>query len=1145
MAATAPNAEYTNEIRFAVVMYGGVSLAIYINGISQELLHMVRATAAAGKDKHGRPIFLTGAKTDLPQNGLKGTERVYRALSHLLADKDLRAECRFLAHSDEISGQKTLTKKLEELASDNDRLINVRFMVDILSGTSAGGINAIYLAKALANGQSIDHLKQLWINEGDINVLINDKRSVAGLPLANPKRPQSLLNSSRMYLKLLQSLEEMDAPNPISLSNANRFKSTHVDELDLFITATDIAGLPVQIRLSDTAVYERRHRSVFHLKYSEEETTSSDPNADVRNDFVADNNPFLAFAARCTSSFPFAFEPMRLCDIDEVLAALGQTSVTDQMKKRWKKFFDQNVVDRPDDFTKRAFGDGGYLDNKPFTYVTEALAGRYASLPVDRKLIYIEPSPEHPEDAPFTDAKPDALQNVKAALLDLPLYETIREDLQRLTQRNVLISNINRIASTADQIEQDLDRAGVAAPRMRAGEWESLDMAGLVRQFGIYYLPYRRLRIVAVTDRLADRIANIWRMEENSASHHVVKILVKAWRLKNYPDYHRAEAQVRPSADLIGEQEFIEQPPHYTANQLLLFFDFDYWVRRLNFIRRKIDVLCGLKDYRAPERPSDLSDTWDVLTDEEKAIRRLKMLRDPVDYLEFSAAEKQDFHERAISFRNELRFIYQDLKVAGRLLWNPDENRNVVEKIRRLPLDASTIRSVLQLPEAYGEPGFSKVDECECLERASAMFEDGQFSSSFDDAMSAVREQMSETVVNPTFARCRQLFRPSDPSRQENGRSVERAELITESIRDYLWHYFSRFDDFDQITFPIMYGVEAGESDIVEIIRISPEDATTLINERKEKRSSPDGTGRRKLAGTKLHNFGAFLDKSWRHNDIMWGRLDGAERLITSLLSAPEDTLVRAELIRLAHNAIVTEEMPAQHRHELGTLMSEALVRVSAGESYTTAIRRVLDPDALMKSRLQKAMLGSLQDAELLRFIESGYEINRELDAKSSLRVFSRSTKVVGKILEDVADQNSIEPSRLAWVARFGGIFWGLVEVAIPGSFLNLATMNIIKVLYAFELMLLILSYVLGFDEVWNFAIKLFAGTVAVNIGILLLRDKMRGRGRWAYVLVSIVMTLMGFLMVVGIADLLGFGWSEKIRAMLGLIRNVLHPGPQ
>jgi hypothetical protein len=33
------------EFRFAVVLYGGVSLAIYINGVAQELLRMVRATA--------------------------------------------------------------------------------------------------------------------------------------------------------------------------------------------------------------------------------------------------------------------------------------------------------------------------------------------------------------------------------------------------------------------------------------------------------------------------------------------------------------------------------------------------------------------------------------------------------------------------------------------------------------------------------------------------------------------------------------------------------------------------------------------------------------------------------------------------------------------------------------------------------------------------------------------------------------------------------------------------------------------------------------------------------------------------------------------------------------------------------------------
>ena len=39
-----PDQGVVREVRFAVVMYGGVSLAIYINGIAQELLKMCRAT---------------------------------------------------------------------------------------------------------------------------------------------------------------------------------------------------------------------------------------------------------------------------------------------------------------------------------------------------------------------------------------------------------------------------------------------------------------------------------------------------------------------------------------------------------------------------------------------------------------------------------------------------------------------------------------------------------------------------------------------------------------------------------------------------------------------------------------------------------------------------------------------------------------------------------------------------------------------------------------------------------------------------------------------------------------------------------------------------------------------------------------------
>src|SRR5215211_1458589 len=62
--------EVRKEVRFAVVMYGGVSLAIYINGVAQELLKMCRATD--GKRKY---------------EDLRADEKVYRQIAFLLADE--------------------------------------------------------------------------------------------------------------------------------------------------------------------------------------------------------------------------------------------------------------------------------------------------------------------------------------------------------------------------------------------------------------------------------------------------------------------------------------------------------------------------------------------------------------------------------------------------------------------------------------------------------------------------------------------------------------------------------------------------------------------------------------------------------------------------------------------------------------------------------------------------------------------------------------------------------------------------------------------------------------------------------------------------------------------------------------------------
>lgn len=256
MAVSSPKVDYTREVRFAVVMYGGVSLAIYINGIAQELLRWVRSTAKHSTEDVA--LVPSNPSTDAASSEsgprLSGTERVYRKLSYILAER---------SHSPGSDTAERLSQADKKLVGNET--IRTRFVVDILSGTSAGGINGIFLAKALANGQDISGLENLWIEEGDIKTLINDKKSVEK-PLSLQDPPASLLNSQRMYLELLKafdSMEESDSATP----------TPYVDELDLFVTTTDLSGVTLPIRLSDGVVYERRHRNVLRFVYTKRDVS--------------------------------------------------------------------------------------------------------------------------------------------------------------------------------------------------------------------------------------------------------------------------------------------------------------------------------------------------------------------------------------------------------------------------------------------------------------------------------------------------------------------------------------------------------------------------------------------------------------------------------------------------------------------------------------------------------------------------------------------------------------------------------------------------------------------------------------------------------------------------------------------------------
>jgi patatin-related protein len=611
MAST--SAVITQEVRLAVVMYGGVSLAIYINGVAQELLRMVRATAPIGE-----------AGGALSASKLKGSEKVYRKLSGLLGR---------LATGWDAQQQLNLDEVPDEAPT--------RFVIDTISGTSAGGINGIFLGKALANGQNLDGLQRLWVREGAIEKLINDAMS-EDPPLSVIDPPTALLNGQRMYFELLKAFESMESSSAASC-DSNSSAQPLVDELDLFVTATDLRGITLPLRLADEVVFERRHKNVFRFVYSSGE--------EPRNDFTAKNNAFLAFAARCTSSFPFAFEPMTLNDIDAVLDVHelqgGENQQLASNSSEWKPFFrsySEAKGPRPVPLTRRSFADGGDLDNKPFSYAIDTLSRRHADVPVQRKLIYIEPSPEHPEDEVELDRKPNFIENVLDALTSLPRYETIREDLQRIVDRNRIIERLNRVVYNVEEDEQrakqfvDVGLLKLKSDREESwakevlsdSEWASLDLTDMIRRKGRSYLAYHRMEIAATTDELATLIARVAGLDEESDYILVIRALVRAWRDKAFTAHHDIEK-------------------HRTLNAFLNSFDLSYSLRRISFLQRKADFL-----FRLDQK------SIDVL--KRQAIAPWREEGTP------SADEATEFRDELCRIKIELKRQHDSLRKLGRNL---------------------------------------------------------------------------------------------------------------------------------------------------------------------------------------------------------------------------------------------------------------------------------------------------------------------------------------------------------------------------------------------------------------------------------------------------------------------------------------------
>ncbi len=471
------------ELRLALICYGGVSLAIYMHGVTREIWHMVRAS---------RAFHDAGPAA-------RGSESVYHDL---------------LAEMSQVSGTK------------------LRLLTDIIAGSSAGGINGIFLSQAIVTGQSLEPLTDMWLEMADVDVLLDpDARPLSrfskfwATPIAwmilrrrggTVERTVAKEAQEEVATKLSRFVRArwfappfggnvfskllLDALKAMAASKAGSPLLPINQPLDLFVTVTDFNGHDQILRLnSPPEVTESEHRITVDFS-----TRGRTGLADMAE---------LIFAARATASFPGAFPPFSVRELDRLLARenvpwLGRNAF---LKRILPQQFAANAAE------DTMLIDGSVLANAPFNQAIAALRNRPARREVDRRFVYIDPKPGRPSfrfgrrnadgSADSPRKPPGFFATIFGATSNIPREQPIRDSLEKITGRSERIERMRQVIdSLRDEVETTVEAllgktwflSQPTAVRMQ--KWRQSAQEKAILAAGFSYRAYGHLKLAGVVD---------------------------------------------------------------------------------------------------------------------------------------------------------------------------------------------------------------------------------------------------------------------------------------------------------------------------------------------------------------------------------------------------------------------------------------------------------------------------------------------------------------------------------------------------------------------------------------------------------------------------------------------------------------------
>ena len=776
------------ELRLALVLFGGVSLAVYQHGINRELLNLARASRAyhrvegpAAKQAPGH-VYPAGAGADA------WTAEVYFDLLKRLG-----------------------------------RMVDLRVLVDVISGASAGAINGIALARALAHDLSLAPVTRLWLERADMQRLIAPEARAGKWdkwyfrPLLRPllawARREGMLETQPDPETLERALAFVrsrwfSAPLDGALLSAELLDGLLAMEtgsvaagsllpsgtcLSLAVTVTDFRGIERALFTHDPPLLrEREHRHLLRFACEHRRTGELD------SDFGLDNAPSLAFAARASASYPGAFPPARLAEMDALLAARGLTWSTRE------RFLARNFAHY------RASGmnpaevvllDGSVLDNKPILAAVGYIRVHRAFREVDRRLIFIDPHAEarvgQGAGSDGGEGEPGWFEVLRSALSDLPRHQPIHQELAEISRYNRQIRRLKAtIVQSRPEVEALVERATggalsgpFTAVELRHWRLTSTNMLGAMP---LVYDPWWRALVLEALDFLAGLLGSLCGCARESPGARWLQQVVEAWAAHAgiLREHYRIADDVGEDADM----------PAFA--RVVIRFGIEYKRRRINFVLHELNTL------------------YHALPGEGRCTTAPGVL----DVVKTRIHECLD----ALAIYDDCAFVDAPAAAAVRALLQP-----------------ATVAAAAQ-PEAeavaFATRNALALDAL--IERIGDACRIGEANANMDAVL------VSDAV---------RAFEPHC-----------RRQLLTAYLGYFYW---------DVILRPALGALALGSGPLEEVLidRISPQDATALASVTE---------GRPALAGTAFAGFGGFLSAAARENDYLWGRLHAAERLVGIVASA-------------------------------------------------------------------------------------------------------------------------------------------------------------------------------------------------------------------------------------------------------------------